>query len=110
MAADCQREAWSTLSMRPSTDKGHKRDNSLRCRNLGLQSFRKRSEVTKWFERKILLLDLWPQTTEKFVGPPGKVWIATKQYLHVHNRSRQPSLQKDSMKVQPYLRVCPGAQ
>lgn len=96
--------------MGPGSDEGNKRDDGLRCCNLGLKSFRKRSKVTKQFEGKILLLDLWTQTTEKIVGPPRKVWIATKQYLHAHGRSRQPSLQKDSVKFESYLRICPRAQ
>lgn len=109
MAAHSQRNLIYLLAG-PGTDEGNKRDNSLRCRNLGLKSCRQRGEVSERFEREILLLNLWPQTAEKVVGPSCKVWITTKQDFHSHGRSGQPSVQKYSMKVESYLCVRPRAQ
>ncbi len=57
----------------PGTDQGHKRDNALRCRNLGLKPLWKCIEVTQSLERKVELLDLRPQAEENIVDPSREV-------------------------------------
>jgi len=93
----------------PGSDKGYKRNNSLRRCNLSLNSFRQRREVTNTFERKVLSLDLWQQTAKKIMGPSRQVWITTKRHFHPHRWRGQRSFLEKLIELNSYFRLCPCA-